>query len=118
MINLRTALLEVTSLAGSLYLTAQAVLTAMLQISFLQQKQIAAIRNNPFYQSAIYLNQDSIQKLQLWFNNHGIHFQGSTSGQIGLPKISRTQGNSFYLQECFKEFVGIPRVGPFCINRM
>lgn len=50
----------------------------------------------------MYLNQDSIQKLQLWFNNHGIHFQGSTSGQIGLPKISKTQAKGYDLQEFSK----------------
>ena len=67
--NPRTTLWEVTSLLGSLCSTAQAVLPAILQIKFLQQQQIAAIRNNPSYQSAMYLNQDSIQELQWWFNN-------------------------------------------------
>ena len=67
--NPRTTLWEVTSLVGSLCSTAQAVLPAMLQIRFLQQQQIAAIRNNISYQSAMYLNEDSIQQLQWWFNN-------------------------------------------------
>ena len=60
--NPRTTLRGLTSLLGSLCSTAQAVLPAMLQIRFLQQQQIAAIRNNPFYQSGMYLNQDSIQE--------------------------------------------------------
>ena len=41
----------------------------MLQIRFLQQQQIEAIRNNSSYQSVIHLNHDSIQELQWWFNN-------------------------------------------------
>ena len=48
--------------------TAQAVLPAMLQIRFFQQQQIAAISVSS-YQSAMYLNQCSIQELQWWFNN-------------------------------------------------
>ena len=62
--NPRTILWGATSLLGSLCSAAQAVLPAMVQIRFLQQQQIAAIRNNPSYQSAMYLNQDSIQELQ------------------------------------------------------
>ena len=54
--NSSATLWEVTSLVGSLCSTAQAVLLAMLQIRFLQQQQIAAIRSNPSYQSAMYLN--------------------------------------------------------------
>ena len=46
-----TTLWEVISLVGSLCLTAQAVLPAILQIKFLQQQQIASLRNNPDYQS-------------------------------------------------------------------
>ena len=67
--NPRTIPWEVISLLGSLCSTAQAVLPAMVQIRFLQQQQIAAIRSNPSYQSAMYLNQDSIQELQWLFNN-------------------------------------------------
>ena len=59
-----TTLRYVTSLLGSLCSTVQAVLPAMLQIRFLQQQQIRAIRNNLSYQSIMYLNQDSIQELQ------------------------------------------------------
>ena len=66
--NPRTTLWEVTSLEGSLCSTAQAVLPVMRQIRFLQQRQIAAIRNNPSYQYAMYLNQDSIQELKWWLN--------------------------------------------------
>ena len=40
---------------------------------FLQQQQIAAIKNNYSYQSAMCLNQDSIQELQWWFNNLEIY---------------------------------------------
>ena len=64
-----TTLWEVTSLLGSICSTAQAVLPVMLQIRFLQQQQIEAIRNNSSYQSVIHLNHDSIQELQWWFNN-------------------------------------------------
>ena len=62
--NTGTTLQYVTSLLGSLCSTVQAVLPAMLQIKFLQQQQIRAIRNNLSYQSIMYLNQDSIQELQ------------------------------------------------------
>ena len=62
--NTGTTLRYVTSLLGSLCSTVQAVLPAMLQIRFLQQQQIRAIRNNLSYQSIMYLNQDSIQELQ------------------------------------------------------
>ena len=62
--NTGTTLQYVTSLLGSLCSTVQAVLPAMLQIRFLQQQQIRAIRNNLSYQSIMYLNQDSIQELQ------------------------------------------------------
>ena len=65
----RTTLRELTDLMDYFWSTADAVLPAMLQIRFLQQQQIAAIRNNPSYQIAMYLNQDSIQELQWWFNN-------------------------------------------------
>ena len=67
--NPRTTLRELTDLMHYFWSTADAVLPAMLQIRFLQQQQIAAIRNNPSYQIAMYLNQDSIQELQWWFNN-------------------------------------------------
>ena len=67
--NPRTTLRELTDLIDYFWSTADAVLPAMLQIRFLQQQQIAAIRNNPSYQIAMYLNQDSIQELQWWFNN-------------------------------------------------
>ena len=83
--NPRTTLWEVTSLLGSLCSTAQAVLPAMLQIRFLQQQQIAAIRKNPSYQSAIYLNQDSIQELQWWFNNLEI-----CNGKLIVSPTSKT----------------------------
>ena len=43
--------------------------TSYAKIRFLHQQQIAVIRNNPSYQSAMYLKQDSIQELQWWFNN-------------------------------------------------
>ena len=62
--NTGTTLQYVTSLLGSLCSTVQAVLPAMLQIRFLQQQQIRAIRNNLSYQSIMYLNQESIQELQ------------------------------------------------------
>ena len=67
--NPRTTLRELTDLMDYFWSTADAVLPAMLQIRFLQQQQIAAIRNNPSYQIAMYLNQDSVQELQWWFNN-------------------------------------------------
>ena len=67
--NLRATLWEVTSLLSPLCSAAQAVLPAMLQNRFLQQQQMVAIRNNPFYRSTVYLNEDSIQELQWWFNN-------------------------------------------------
>ena len=67
--NPRTTLRELTDLMDYFWSTADAVLPAMLQIRFLQQQQIAAIRNNPSYQIAMYLNQDSIHELQWWFNN-------------------------------------------------
>ena len=60
-----------TNLVGSLCSTAEAVSPAMLQISFLQQQQIAAIRNYPSYQSAIYLNQDSIQEAEMMVQQTG-----------------------------------------------
>ena len=67
--NLRMTLWQVTSLACSLCSTAQTILSAMLHIRCLQQQQIAAIRSNPSYQSAMYLNQDSTQERKWWFNN-------------------------------------------------
>ena len=51
--NFRTSLWQVTSLVDSLCSAAKAVLPAMLQIRYLQQQKIAAIRKNPSYQSAI-----------------------------------------------------------------
>ena len=62
--NPRMTLGKVTSLLGFLFSTKQGVLPATLQIRFLQQQQKGAIKNNFSYQSAMYLNQDSIQELQ------------------------------------------------------
>ena len=83
--NPRTTLWEVTSLLSSLCSTAQAVLPAMLQIRFLQQQQVAAIKNNPSYQSAMYLNQNSIQERQWWFNNLDI-----CNGKLIMSPTSKT----------------------------
>ena len=62
--NPRMTLGKVTSLLDFLFSTVQGVLPATLQIRFLQQQQKGAIKNNFSYQSAMYLNQDSIQELQ------------------------------------------------------
>ena len=52
---------------------------------FLQQQQVVAVRNNPFYQSAMYLNQFPIQELQWWFNNLEI-----CNGRLIVSPTSRT----------------------------
>ena len=61
------------------------VLLGMLQIRFLQEQQIADLRKNPSYQSAMYLNQDSIQELKWWFNNLEI-----CNGKLIVSLISKT----------------------------
>ena len=61
------------------------VLPGMLQIRFLQEQQIADLRKNPSYQSAMYLNQDSIQELKWWFNNLEI-----CNGKLIVSLISKT----------------------------
>ena len=61
------------------------VLPGMLQVRFLQEQQIADLRKNPSYQSAMYLNQDSLQELNWWFNNLEI-----CNGKLIVSLISKT----------------------------
>ena len=110
--NPRTTLWEMTSLLGSLCSTAQAVLPAMLQIRFLQQQQIVAIRNNYSYQSTMYLNQDSIQELQWWFNNleicNGNLIVFPTSKTVIQSDASK-KGRGRIVRKCQQGVIGLSR---------
>ena len=101
----KVTLFEVTSLIGTLCSTAQTVLPVLLQMIFLQQQQIQALKANPSYQSTLYLNQDSLQELQWWVNNLEIW-----NGKSVLTPASKT----IIQKRCLQE--GLGRLFPESIN--
>ena len=110
--NPRTTLWEMTSLLGFLCSTTQAVLPAMLQIRFLQQQQIVAIRNNYSYQSTMYLNQDSIQELQWWFNNLEIcngNLIVSPTSKTVIQSDASKKGWGRIVRKCQQGVIGLSR---------
>ena len=64
--NPKPTLWEITSLIGSLCLTAQAVMPAFLQIRYLQQQQVEYTKKQFPYHSIVHLNKNSIQELIWW----------------------------------------------------
>ena len=60
---------DLTKLLGKLTSTIQAILPAKLQIRFLQQIQIQALRKNMTYESVITLDQQAKEELSWWITN-------------------------------------------------
>ena len=64
--NPQTTVGEIASLIGSLCSTAQAVLPAFLQMRYIQQQHISALKQSQNPQKSFFLNEDSIKELDWW----------------------------------------------------
>ena len=60
---------ELTELLGLLTSTIQEVLPAQLNVQYLQQQQIKALRATQCYQATVLLNRSSKEELQWWIQN-------------------------------------------------
>ena len=68
-LNNKITLRELTQLIGKLTSTVQAILPAKLQIRFLQQIQIKALRKSLAYESLITLDLQAMEELSWWMTN-------------------------------------------------
>ena len=65
---------DLTKLLGKLTSAIQAILPAKLQIHFLQQIQIQALRKNMTYESVITLDHQTKKELSWWITNMQIYY--------------------------------------------
>ena len=98
---------ELTKLLGLLASTIQAVLLAQVNVRYLQQQQIKALRATQYYQATVLLNSNSKEELQWWIQNLQI-FNGR---YLILPQKFLTIRTDAYIKGWGTACLGIPTGG-------